>query len=39
VNDTAQVMYPSLRSQQVTLGDGDERGLAALGTGACQPDI
>jgi len=38
VNDPGQLMYPRSGSQ-VHYGAGDLAGLAALGRGACQPDI
>ncbi len=39
VNDTRQLMYPRAEAGRTTFGPGDLRGLAALGKGACQPDV
>ena len=39
VSDPTQVMYPEARIQVTTLGAGDRRGLAALGSGTCEPRL
>jgi hypothetical protein len=39
VNDPSQVMYPRSDTRLTGYNHGDSTGLAALGHGACQPDI
>ena len=39
VSDPSQVMYPEGRIQVTDLGAGDRRGLAALGSGKCEPRL
>jgi hypothetical protein len=39
VSDPTQVMYPEARIQVTALGAGDRRGLAALGSGTCEPRL
>jgi hypothetical protein len=39
VDDPTQLMYPSTSVTRSGLGAGDLTGLAALGTGACAPDV
>ena len=39
VDDEAQLMFPGTRPSVTDLGGGDRTGLAALGTGACVPDL
>jgi hypothetical protein len=39
VNDRTQLMYPRAVPGVVGLGDGDRRGLARLGSGACHPEL
>lgn len=39
VNDEAQLMWPRASSATTTYQAGDLTGLAALGNGACQPDL
>ncbi len=39
VDDPAQLMYPQVRTDVTTLGDGDRAGLAALGRGRCVGDV
>jgi hypothetical protein len=38
-NDPAQVMFAEASFTTTELGDGDRRGLAALGRGECVPDL
>lgn len=39
VDDPSQVLFPRASNQRTQYGSGDLAGLAALGRGACQPDI
>ena len=39
VEDEAQLMFPETRSSVTELAGGDRTGLAALGAGACVPDL
>jgi hypothetical protein len=39
VSDPGQIMYPDVQPQTTTLGEGDRRGLAALGRGRCAPQL
>lgn len=39
VNDPSQIMFPETRDAVLTYEAGDLAGLAALGRGACTPDI
>ncbi len=39
VSDPTQVMYPEAQIRVTALGAGDRRGLAALGTGKCEPGL
>jgi hypothetical protein len=39
VNDPSQIMFPRAQQGVVAFGAGDLRGLAALGSGRCAPDL
>jgi hypothetical protein len=39
VKDGTQIMFPRVQPDVVTFGVGDRRGLAALGSGSCVPDL
>jgi hypothetical protein len=39
VGDTTQLMHPQMQPGTTSFGAGDLQGLAALGSGACYPDI
>jgi len=39
VTDEASLMFPRAHAQPKGMSDGDRAGLAALGRGACQPDV
>ena len=39
VSDPTQVMYPEAQLKVTDLGAGDRRGLAALGSGHCEPQL
>ena len=39
VDDPTQLMYPSTSPAVSTFGGGDLAGLAALGSGACAPNV